>query len=90
MINTDKLIESCDIITGNIMFAGKDGSFWKRGGCWLFDQAMRALDSVPAPVGVTFAGWCRYAGDVYVTIRRDGSYAIMRKETVDKYGIETL
>lgn len=90
MINTDKLIESCNTITHNIMFKGHDGNFWTKGSAWLFDQTMRALDTRPAPIAVTFIGWCRYAGDVYVTIRRDGSYAIRRKETVDKYGIETV
>lgn len=90
MINTEKLIESCNTIAHNIMFKGHDGNFWTKSNAWLFDQAMRALDTRPAPLSVTFAGRCRYAGDVYVTIRRDGSYAIRRKETVDKYGIETI
>lgn len=90
MINIEKLIESCNTITHNIMFRGHDGDFWTKGSAWLFDQTMRALDTKPAPLSVTFAGWCRYAGDVYVTIQRDGSYAIRRKETVDKYGIETI
>ncbi len=90
MINTDKLIQSCDTITHNIMFAGLDGDFWHKSSAWLFDKSMRVLDTKPAPLSVTFAGYCRYAGAVYVTIRRDGSYAIRRKETVDKYGIETV
>ena len=90
MINIDKLIESCNTIAHNVMFEGHDGNFWTKGNAWLFDQAMRALDTRPSPLSVTFAGRCRYAGDVYVTIRRDGSYAIRRKETVDKYGIETV
>ena len=90
MINIEKLIASCNTISHNIMFKGHDGNFWTKGSAWLFDQTMRALDTRPAPIAVTFNGWCRYAGDVYVTIRRDGSYAIRRKETVDKYGIETV
>lgn len=90
MINTDKLIEACNTITHNIMFKGHDNNYWQKGSAWLFDKAMRALDTKPAPVSVTFAGFCRYAGEVYITIRRDGSYAIRRKETVDKYGIETI
>lgn len=90
MINTDKLIQSCDTITRNILFEGHDGGHWQKGGAWLFDKAMRALDTKLAPLAVTYSARCRYAGDVYVTIRRDGSYAIRRKETVDKYGIETV
>ena len=90
MIDTTKLIESCDTITRNIMFEGRDGGYWWKGGAWLFDKAMRALDTKLEPVAVTFAGHCRYAGDVYVTIRRDGTYAIRRKETADKLNIELV
>lgn len=89
-INTDRLIDSCAVIAQNIMFTGNAGTICKKGGAWLFDQAMRALDTTPAPVAVTFEGFCRYAGRVFVTIRRDGTYAIRRAETVEKYGIETL
>lgn len=88
MINTDKLIEACNIVTNNIQFEGHDGDFWHKSSAWLFDKAMRALDTKLAPVAVTYTGHCRYAGDVYVTLRRDGSYAIRRKETVDKFNIE--
>lgn len=89
-INTDKLIEACDIITRNIMFLGHDGkTYWQKPGFWLFDLAMRALDTDLEPVSVTYGGRCRQAGDVYVTVRRDGTYAIRRKETADKYGVET-
>lgn len=32
MINTDKLIQSCDTITRNILFEGHDGGHWQKGG----------------------------------------------------------
>lgn len=87
-INTDKLIEATDIIAQNVLFINNKGLYRQRSSAWLFDKAMRALDTKLAPLAVTYSARCRYAGDVYVTIRRDGSYAIRRKETVDKYNIE--
>lgn len=88
MINIEKLIESCDTIAHNVMFEGHDGDYWQKGSAWLFDKAMRALDTKLQPLAVTYRGRCRYAGDVYVTVRRDGSYSIRRKEAVDKFNIE--
>lgn len=88
MINIEKLIESCNTIAQNVMFEGHDGGYWQKGSAWLFDKAMRALDTKLAPLAVTYKGHCRLIGDVYVTIRRDGSYAIRRKETVEKLNIE--
>lgn len=90
MINTDKLIESCEIIAHNVMFEGHDGDYWHKSSAWLFDKAMRALDTRLSTLAVTYKGHCRLIGDVYVTIRRDGSYAIRRKETVEKLNIELV
>lgn len=89
-LNTDKLIEATDIIAHNVMFEGHDGEYRKKGSAWLFDKAMRALDTKLAPLAVTYRARCRYAGDVYVTIRRDGTYTIRRKETVEKLNIELV
>lgn len=73
-INVDELIKSCDTIAHRCITIGNGN----HGSSWLFDKVMRAFDSHPAIVGVTYEVFINSPVMLpgWVTINRDGSFSM--------------